>query len=72
MSNSRRRNELRAQREDAYRAEEEAQRQRIREVWQVPEHAAEAFVKLQDAVGDAHADAIAEFIQAMLEKADTP
>ena len=67
MSSSRRRAELRAQREAEQEEEQKARYERVRLVYQVPPDAAEAFVDLQDALGDAQADAIAAFVNTMLD-----
>lgn len=47
--------------------EDNEKRRRIAEVWQVPEYAAEAFIELQDAVGEDKADAIVSFVKAMIK-----
>lgn len=44
----------------------EATYKRIKEVWQVPQKAAESFVELEDAVGQPAAVAIANFVTAMI------
>lgn len=67
MSSAQRRRERRQEWESQQSAEEQLVRQRIRDVWQVPEHSAETFVKLQDAVGEHQADAIADFVKSMIE-----
>lgn len=48
-------------------AEEQELYERIQAVWQVPEHAAEEFVKMEDAIGERGATAVADFVKAMLE-----
>lgn len=67
MSSPQRRRELQRERESNIEAEEQRRYERIRDVWQVPSHAADAFVNLQDAVGERQADAIAEFVKSMIE-----
>lgn len=53
--------ERQRQKENAARAE------RVSQVWQVPDYAAEEYVELEDAFGEARAGVIASFVKAMLE-----
>jgi hypothetical protein len=41
--------------------------ERINAVWQVPDHAAESFIALEDAVGESKAAAIANFVKTMMK-----
>jgi L-arabinose isomerase len=69
MSSPQRKREMREAWEESQRREEQERFNRIREVWQVPECAAEALVALGDIVGGEAAAKTADLIKAMLEGA---
>ena len=70
MANDAWKNQKRREKEREFEEQREQEArdlyERIHRVWEVPDHAAEAFVNLQDAVGEHGALAIAEFVKAML------
>ncbi|SON54260.1 hypothetical protein HDIA_0719 [Hartmannibacter diazotrophicus] len=62
-----RKREARERREAEYLEEMQARQKRIDDVHMVPEHSAEAYVRLEDTVGSDQAMVIANFVTSMLE-----
>ena len=71
MSKNWRSNEKKREREERYAAQQDAEREayaeRLRNCWQVPEHAREAYLELEDQLGEEGAAVVNKFLKQLLQ-----
>lgn len=72
MANNYWKNQKRREKEEERRLQEErewhARSERWNNLWNVPEHARDAFIAMADVIGEGPADTILAFVEAMLSE----